>query len=501
MSEEKFLYGAVVQDIQNFIFQTDNLKEIIGASELVESICKTQFDEFAVVGKPIVNAAGNIKHIFESREACEKAVLNFPKKVVLLAPGITISQAVVQMTGGNKDYETAAFELEKRLRTQRNKSMRSTTMGLLGMQRSRSTGLPVVEVKEYIDVETKAKIKEYIDAATSAKIKHVDDTALVEKCFGKLDEGFKTTNKIDLLTGNNNWMAVIHIDGNGMGQIVQSISKNPDQLHEFSEALEVATSVSAIQAFNEIKLQDGVVPLRPIILGGDDLTMVCRGDLAMVYTLAYLRAFEDKTNSLSKIMHVAGLNHNNLTACAGVAFVKASYPFHYAYDLAESLCLYAKIDSKKFATDNLPPSSVLFHKVQDSFMEDFDAIKERVLQPQKTLSLMHGPYYLNEQHDRWTIDKLLQFAEMLNPEDEEANPVRSNLREWLSLLYQGRDIAFQKKSRIKAILGKDVWKKFNLDEIMNITEISIPENVILSNPAYDILSLSTIIHQKTNVEE
>lgn len=30
----KFLYGAAVQGIQNFIFQTNSLKEIIGASML-----------------------------------------------------------------------------------------------------------------------------------------------------------------------------------------------------------------------------------------------------------------------------------------------------------------------------------------------------------------------------------------------------------------------------------------------------------------------------------
>ena len=35
---EKYLYGAAVQGIQNFIFQTNELKDIVGASELVEDI-------------------------------------------------------------------------------------------------------------------------------------------------------------------------------------------------------------------------------------------------------------------------------------------------------------------------------------------------------------------------------------------------------------------------------------------------------------------------------
>ena len=45
----KYLYGASVQGIQQFIFQTNELKDIVGASELVESICTELFKK--VVGK------------------------------------------------------------------------------------------------------------------------------------------------------------------------------------------------------------------------------------------------------------------------------------------------------------------------------------------------------------------------------------------------------------------------------------------------------------------
>ena len=101
---EKYLYGAAVQGIQNFIFQTNELQDIVGASELVEQICTTDFEEFGVGGESVVNAAGNIKYIFEDKETCAKAVLKFPKKVMEKAPGITISQAVVKMDGEFADF-------------------------------------------------------------------------------------------------------------------------------------------------------------------------------------------------------------------------------------------------------------------------------------------------------------------------------------------------------------------------------------------------------------
>ena len=38
-----YLYGFTIHSIQDYIFQTNKLKEIAGASELVEQICTTMF--------------------------------------------------------------------------------------------------------------------------------------------------------------------------------------------------------------------------------------------------------------------------------------------------------------------------------------------------------------------------------------------------------------------------------------------------------------------------
>ncbi len=64
----KYLYGASVQGIQGFIFSTNKLKDIVGASELVEQICTTVFDKFAVNGESVVQAAGNIKFFLMKKQ-------------------------------------------------------------------------------------------------------------------------------------------------------------------------------------------------------------------------------------------------------------------------------------------------------------------------------------------------------------------------------------------------------------------------------------------------
>ena len=100
----KYLYGAAVQGIQGFIFQTNKLREIVGASELVEEICTDMFvDLFPKVGVKyedencILHAAGNIKYIFDNEDECNKIVRVFPKMVAEFAPGITASQTVIKM--------------------------------------------------------------------------------------------------------------------------------------------------------------------------------------------------------------------------------------------------------------------------------------------------------------------------------------------------------------------------------------------------------------------
>ena len=96
---QKYLYGASVQGIQGFIFQTNKLREIVGASELVEQICTTEFQKWARIKADdpniLLSAAGNIKYVFTDKTLCEAFVRVFPRKIMELAPGITISQAVV----------------------------------------------------------------------------------------------------------------------------------------------------------------------------------------------------------------------------------------------------------------------------------------------------------------------------------------------------------------------------------------------------------------------
>lgn len=533
MGVVRYLYGAAVQGIQGFIFQTNKLRDIVGASELVEEICTTKFaslvsgneltykdakDYLKEDKNAILFAAGNVKYIFESKEACEKVVRVFPKEVSEFAPGITVSQAVVKMEGKFEKFEDAVNELEKRLRTQRNKPMKSQTLGLMGILRSRQSGLPVVKItkgksgEEHWDAAKLAKLKRAEYSGADTKVEDRESMQdLCKKAFGlKSIFNRNIAHDIEDLTKDNDWIAVIHADGNGLGQIVQKIGKDAETFRKFSQLLDEATTLAAVKAyeavkgdFNNSESEKDFIPIRPIVLGGDDLTVVCRADLALKYTETFINEFENQTKEkLGKIIKEnnvfeKGDIKDRLTACAGIAYVKSSYPFYYAYELAEALCSTAKKDAKAGCDGELPKSCLMFHKVQDSFTEDWSAIVKRELMPQENISFEFGPYYINKsKDDRWTLSMLMEKAKTL--ESKEGNAVKSHLRNWMSLLHDNLAMAEQKLKRLCAILddGNEEKKKLKI-LVEKVTDKSVKRNEKEVYPVYDILAVHTINNQKT----
>jgi hypothetical protein len=185
--------------------------------------------------------------------------------------------------------------------------------------------------------------------------------------------------------GESSFVAVVHADGDGMGQRIKAIGEQfkdqtqnrdyLDSLRSFSDCLNHAAQ-TALQnvvdrlaqrlakdgkgqlihrnafgdTITEIKLKkleqiEGFyLPFRPIVFGGDDVTFVCDGRLGLSLATAYLREFKARTGNLPDGKGYA-------TSCAGVAIVKSHYSFARAYALAEDLCRSAKDLRRQIAED------------------------------------------------------------------------------------------------------------------------------------------------------
>ena len=478
--DKKYLYGASVQGIQSLIFETNKLKEIIGASQLVDSINKEVFEGFykSKIGKDvnknniILNAAGNIRYIFDSREDCEKFVREFPKFISNYAPGITISQAVVEIGENLKHaYET----LERILKTQRNRVQMPVDIAFIGVARSRRTGKPGVEYKnsEVLDRATRIKREK-------AKQKGIE---LFKKFSPSIKKGQITTD-ISELTGKSDgsWIAIIHADGNGLGNILQNLTKglgNEQDVKEvyttFSKVLEEATIAAAQTAFKDIveqKIeQNEIFPFRPVVLGGDDLTVIIRADLAFEFTIKFLEEFERETEEKFKQLRKFNPKIIKLTASAGIAYIKDNYPFHYAVYLAEALTDKAKKFSKlEVGKDDygVVPSSLAFYKVQASFTESLeDMVRHTHYRGNKNL-FYAGPYLLKKSSNGQfrTVEELTNLLNILkmNYTKDESKGI-SKLRQWITEIMHNEAKAEFLMKRIKQV-NYDLYNDLNLDKEM-----------------------------------
>jgi len=195
-------------------------------------------------------------------------------------------------------------------------------------------------------------------------------------------------------------VGVVHIDGNGVGAIMRDLgcahravqkvgvsTTSDEETTEESKGLQsfimevnrrlddVVKDAIALSWYDVQELTtDTVVPIAPVLVGGDDVTVYTDGRYAIPFAEAYIRHYEELTEKdelLKQLAVVAGAKEAGpLTASAGVAIVGRNFPFHIAYDLAEELVSRGKKLGKK--KDTVPCSTVNFHVLRDATVLDPD---------------------------------------------------------------------------------------------------------------------------------
>ena len=222
-------------------------------------------------------------------------------------------------------------------------------------------------------------------------------------------------------------VGVVHIDGNGVGAVmrdlgcahravqkvgVSTISDEESKglqsfIMEVNRRLDdVMKDAIALSWYDVQELTpDTVVPIVPVLVGGDDVTVYTDGRYAIPFAEAYIHHYERLTKDddlLSVLAIVAGgkkadvperdhfeiddyiiQNPGPLTASAGVAIVGRNFPFHIAYDLAEELVSRGKELGKYPGT--VPCSTINFHVLRDATVlypdDTLDEYKGRTQRP------------------------------------------------------------------------------------------------------------------------
>lgn len=510
----KYLYGLSVKDIQNLIFSTNELKSIIGGSGLIKSfeVDKKEYDK-----NIIINAAGNIKLVFEEDEKDKllKLVLTLRREFSKKACGVEICQSIVKFEDG--ELKKAFKKLERELNTERNRAHLPFDFSNFLIKMAPKSGRPMVAGDD-------------ADLLTLQKNNYYNDNIKKDDLAGGLE--IKTIPK-----NSKNKTAIIHADGNSLGMKIATLLEDKttdeevkDIYKNFSAKLEKITQDAFEEAIKPFKDKKRYKNIRKVILGGDDLAIICSADIALELTSKFIKKFEELS---AQELSFKNAEYNKLTMCAGIAFCNHKFPFHYAINLAESLCSYAKEQSRAMNND-LPPSSIMFHNIQSSSVSNYKNLiateltfrniikkldigevfveketkKESIKEYNNVdIGLNFGPYFIDEEDVKGssfiTVDRFLELTELFMKN----NSPKSRLRDYLDILADNYTNSKTRLKRISEMIAsknsgsddfttKEFEGKFQFGDKFSFTNPFVArikdEKISCYTPFYDIISYFSI---------
>lgn len=487
-----------VRGIQNYIYKTNKIKEIIGASLIVENIITEGLKDYSKKNvKALIDwednsaspwdamekdselkfqvlfiGGGNAYVLFRNEEECIGANKYLSKYVLEKTYSLQLAVAFVEKTESYKDdYQ----KLNQKLSAIKMRMNDSKPLGLQPFMASDSlTGFPLakgyngVEKKEYICTERYLKLK-----ASEGKLEN-------EKILDKMISG----------KGDKSTLAVVHIDGNNMGKRIKNIMQDRYTYEDAIPAMrEISLNVRNTFEKSYKIAEDKITELmgkhgysRKIILAGDDITFVCNASTAIrateVFIKECMKADMFKDSSLSEED-----NHKiyGFSACAGIAFFNSHFPFSDAYKVAEECC---DEGAKKCAKDESRIEEIGDVKRIGSFIDyqicthikaaDIESYREKnyVIDGENVL---FRPYYIMEQNDS-----------QLDNNNKEKDI--KNLWDNLKVFQNDKDRSRSKMLRNAISVGKS--EKEKTKTFLESRKVKLPETDELS--WYDALEIMDI---------
>lgn len=449
MNNMKMLYMYDVRGIQDYIFRTNKMKEIIGASLIVDELIinlfkkatedynvsydmkandelKFKFDDSNELDAEILYyGGGNLLVLFNNKEIAEKVSKEMCFKLVKKTYTLQLAVAGVEATGDyHKDYLNLRKEMD---RVKLNMPMSLPVSGFPITLNDPQSGFAFS--KEFdgkkCTYEAYKKLKAFDKKYSNNEIEKIND--------------FKSFEGESLI-------AIVHIDGNNMGQRIANIM---GKITDYKEAAKSSRKISEDindwfinKALKNVenKVEDFCLKVglkktkgeafRKIISAGDDITFVCNARIAMACVEEFMKSLGD-----------------DYTACAGVYVTHTHFPFSRAYEYAEQLCS----NAKKLSRDN-PGNYVDFHINYGGILNDLDTIRETQYSVAGK-SLVARPYNLN--------DNINDLFGMLS-EFKKRDIARTQLKGLRESFMEGPEVVGKELARINSRLKEEL--KINEEE-------------------------------------
>ena len=385
-----------IRSKQDYVFRSNRITEIIGASENISRSWDILFEQAEKAGKKVrksecekffdmneverafeehslnmvelFRGGGNDMVLFDSPETFRDVNKAFSRYLLEHFPGMVPMAAGVEYTGNYQKDHACLMEESDREKNCMISGQGSFILPFSMMDRN--TFQPYSRVLSYKGEQIRLTEENFSKRKAGRKLSQRDPDVML------LDN--MVTQK-----GEESLLAVVHADGNNMGikisQMLKGISDYStcvSKMRQFTRDTAQAFTEDGMSAMQERQeklrekygdiYKDSAFLYRKIVADGDDVTFICNAHFAIEYVRAYLESVQDYRKR-----HGSQWEYSS---CAGICIFHSHYPFARAYTLAEQACDNAKV--MVHGGDPVEEGWIDFHYIHNGIGGELDSLRD-----------------------------------------------------------------------------------------------------------------------------
>jgi len=524
--------------IQKYVFGSNKLKANIGASFIVEQIYKQWLPEtlkelgykdvddrfkcwatstiIELIKNPSLGwemgyvGGGNALILFCDNQA-EKFINRWNRNLLLHAPELkpVVATHEIDIDGNEKDIgKTDIDKLFRQLDRNKSRVIPNTHIMPHGITAECPISGLSADIKKLVQDEDR-----WISSVIATKLNYSEQAkeALNDEYSEVLEGKFEFSDDLENLGQAKsvaNHIAIVHIDGNNLGRVFKNCKGLIERRKlsiEVKKAIKTAMVLTLLELIGTIdclnehvlswdekkKSEKDLLPVRPIILNGDDITLICDARVSFFLAETFMQKFEQQTGALNKELDQE--EKIVLSSCAGIAIIKTKFPFYRGYMLAEQLCARAKEEGRKDNTSWLD-----FHIAYRGLSESLKEMRIKNYQIGED-SLSWRPWKISSENTKDSFHQLKNAIKIIRDAEATKWP-RSKLNELARALVQGK-VATSEYLKLASARGlylsviAQPIQDGNKDTTGWHLKTQQDNKVITATPYFDVLEVMDFYHE------
>lgn len=379
----QYLLAAEADKIQDLLFRSARLREVVGGSQLLTRFCREVPQHLGISpNNIIISDGGSFRILFNTREEALAFGAELAE-VYRLATGGTLSVAEpVPVNGHFGAVSEQAEENLRRAKRWRKGWQDQPHLPCMAFCASCGVGIAVTYRAYHEGEEMQYLCESCLNKGAERPIGEVGEflegffaEVVGEEGLGRADWPGKKKRRgrseIDPLEDvadydPRRYVAYLLADGNNMGEVFGAC-QDRGQMHALSTGLSkivrkaLAEPTQTIMQRNPLDDRPGFIPVLPLILGGDDVFVLIPAPWALDFAQCFCQAYEQ---GMQELFDEIGLQDIPApTVSATVVICKSKHPYRLAHDTGEVRLKEAKRVSKRLVLDDGEPRSIVNFEV------------------------------------------------------------------------------------------------------------------------------------------